>query len=303
MAALAALLLSSALVLLTFSAAPLPMPSPLPGELPAASPPAAMSVHRLSTGVTHRSAAFAYRGGSFWDDRDFSMAAVLVKHPKGDLLIDTGFGRDIDQHFAMMPWAFRVITSYDKRVPARAQLDAAGYDAKKLRGIVLTHAHWDHVSGVGDFPDIPVLVTAAERRFIRDGGTLSTVARSFTQARYEEYGFEDGPFLGFAKSHDLYHDGAIVLVPAPGHTPGSVIVFLALPNTKRYAFVGDLCWQLEGISEREERPWIQRSLADDDAAGVRANLLRMAAIAARFPELQIVPAHDARAMAKLPGLE
>jgi glyoxylase-like metal-dependent hydrolase (beta-lactamase superfamily II) len=261
-----------------------------------------MAVFQLPTGITHRSAGFAYRGGSFRDRRDFVMTAVLVKHPRGDLLIDTGFGRDIDAHFRAMPFTFRIATSYEQTGSAADQLDSAGYDRARLRGIILTHAHWDHVSGLPDLLGTPVWVSAEERRFIRDGGWISALARGFTNVRYEEYGFEGGPFLGFTRSHDVYGDGAIVIVPAPDHTPGSVIVFLTLPTGQRYALVGDLVWQREGISDREERPWLLRTLADGDPSGVRDNLLRMAAIAARFPELVIVPAHDARGFAAMPRL-
>lgn len=261
-----------------------------------------MSLVQLPTGVTHRSAAFAYRGGSLRDKRDFSMTALLVKHPRGDLLIDTGFGRHIDAHFQAMPLVFRAMTSFERGRSAAEQLDAAGYDRKALRAILLTHAHWDHVSGVPDFPDTPVWVTAEEHRYIGEGGMVTALARSFTGVRYEEYAFEGGAYLGFAKSHDVYGDGAIVVVPAPGHTPGSVIVFLTPSSGKRYALVGDLAWQREGITEREERPWLLRFLADADPSGVRDGLLRMAAIAARFPELTLVPAHEARGFADMPSL-
>jgi len=296
------LLVSLALFLSTFAAAPLPPPAPLTDALPPASPPADMALFQLPTGITHRSAAFGYRGGSFRDKRDFVMTAVLVRHPRGDLLIDTGFGRDIDAQFRTMPFFFRVATPYERSSSAAEQLDAAGYDRTRLRAIILTHAHWDHVSGVPDPPGTPVWVTAAGGRFIRDGGWVSGLMRGFADVRYEEYAFDGGPYLGFASSHDVYGDGAVVIVPAPGHTPGSVIAFLTLPSGTRYALVGDLVWQLEGIREREERPWLQRTLADTDPSGVRDNLLRMAAIAARFPDLTIVPAHDARGFAGLPRL-
>jgi glyoxylase-like metal-dependent hydrolase (beta-lactamase superfamily II) len=39
-----------------------------------------------------------------------------------------------------------------------------------------------------------------------------------------------------------------VIVPARGHTPGSVVMFITLSGGARYAFVGDLVWQLEGLS-------------------------------------------------------
>lgn len=294
------ILLLLLLFLNSFSSAPLPKPAAFAGTLPVATPPAAMALFHLPTGVTHRFAAFGYRGGSFFDQRDFAMSAVLVKHPQGDVLIDSGFGAGIDAQFAWMPLFFRLGTSYEKHTPAAAQLAQAGYDRQKLRGIVLTHAHWDHVSGLADFPEMPVLLTADEHRFIDSGSAWTAVARSLPDVIYEEYGFAEKAYLGFPKSRDLYGDGSIVIVPAPGHTPGSIIVFLALPDGRRYALVGDLVWQREGISEREEKPWLLRRNADSDAEHVRENILRMAALAARFPEMIIVPAHDSRGFAQMP---
>ena len=62
--------------------------------------PKEMAVFKIITGVNHRSAAFGYRGGSFFDKRDFvDGQALLIKHPKGDLLIDAGLGRDSQRRF------------------------------------------------------------------------------------------------------------------------------------------------------------------------------------------------------------
>jgi hypothetical protein len=150
-----------------------------------------------------------------------------------------------------------------------------------LRAILLTHAHRDHVSGLPDFPGVPVWITRPEHEFIRPGGRWQFGA-TLPGVHYEEYGFEDGPYLGFPASHDIYGDGAIAVVPAPGHTPGSVIIFVTLHDGTRYAFVDDLVWQLEGITECEERPWASEH-SDSDAAGTRANLLQMIAIQKRLP--------------------
>jgi len=300
--AAAVVLLLLALFVRTFLASPLPKPAPYAGPLPSATPPNDMAIYALITGVNHRVAAFGYRGGSLFDRRDFAMAGTLIRHPKGDLLIDTGFGRNIDQQFHTLPPLFRAITYYSLWQPAADQLIAAGYDPKSLHAILLTHSHWDHVSGLPDFAGVPVWVTAPEREFIRKSGRMD-FCRLFTGIRYEEYGFEGGPYLGFPASHDVYGDGSIVVVPAYGHTPGSVIIFVTPPFGGRYAFVGDLVYQMEGITEREERPWlVRRSGADEDAEGNRQNLLRMIALKERLPDLIIVPAHDLRGFAGLQRL-
>jgi glyoxylase-like metal-dependent hydrolase (beta-lactamase superfamily II) len=261
-----------------------------------------MALYALPTGLIHRKAASAYRGGSFFEERDSAVAAALVHHPRGDLLVDSGFGSRIDEQFARMPWPFRMVTTYERQRTAREQLRAAGYDPDRLRGILLTHAHWDHASGLVDFPKTPVLVTTEERRFVEEGGSLTVVARTTPDVHWETYGFEGGAYLGFPASHDVFGDGAVVVVPSPGHTPGSIVVFVTLPDGRRWAFLGDLAWQTEGVVEREERPWIWRRAVDSDEEAVRGGLVHVSQIASTYPEMRLVPAHDLRAFAELPRL-
>src|SRR5215470_1419926 len=198
-----------------YAASPFPAPPPLSDPLPQASSPASMAIYSLPTGVIHRTSAFAYRGGSPWKKWDSVMTAVLVCHPQGDVLIDTGVGRTIGSQLKQAPFLFRLGTDLMPLNTAADQLDASGYDRKNLRSILLTHAHWDHVSGVADFPGVPVLVTAAEHRFIHNDGFATAFARAIDPAALRDYGFDGGPYFGFAESHDLYGDGSIVIVPAP----------------------------------------------------------------------------------------
>ena len=275
-----------------------PYPEPL-GPLPRADPPPGMTLSALPTGAMQSKAAFAYRGGSFSETRDFTMTAVLVRHPRGDLLIDTGFGPDVTAHARTLPWLMRATTTWTAGVPAAEQLARGGYDLARLTGIVITHAHWDHVSGVPSFA-APVWMNASEREFVDGGSRLTSLMRSFGDAKIREYAWDGGPYLGFPRSHDWYGDGSIVLVPVPGHTPGSIAVFVTLPSGARFAFIGDLVWQREGLDIPAERPWMSRQLVDDDPAEVRSNISHMAAVHARFPEMVMVPAHDARAAAEIP---
>ncbi|MCM4078098.1 MBL fold metallo-hydrolase [Paractinoplanes hotanensis] len=266
---------------------PLLEPAPWPQPLPEASPPAEVAIHHLPTGTYVTRAALAFKGGSFGDKRHFASSAVLVRHPKGDLLIDAGFGADVAAHIAMLPRFVRA--PYEAGPTVSSQLDDAGYDRRRLLGVLPTHSHWDHVSGLDGLRDTPIWMNADEREYAASDPD-GKVYRSVSQGHeIHEYGFDDRPYLGFASSHDVYGDGSVVIALAGGHTTGSVVVFVALPAGQRYAFIGDLTWQIDGIRRRAERPWLLRKLADSDPEQLRQGLLRMIALDGL---MQIVPAHD-----------
>ena len=266
------------------------------GGLPQATPPADMAIYQLPTGTYMTRAAFAVRGGAFGDQRHFAATSVLIRHPQGDLLIDAGFGAAATEHIDMLP-SFRR-SPHELGNTVSEQLDAAGYDRTLLRGVLLTHSHWDHVSGL-DSLATPIWMTADERRYAsasKDDGVFTAVTKDH---EIREYGFDGPAYLGFASSHDFYGDGSVVIVPAAGHTTGSVIVFVTLPSGERFAFIGDLTWQRDGISRRLERPLMLRMLADSDAAQIRRDLLRVIALDGR---MQIVPSHDVASYTGIPLL-
>jgi N-acyl homoserine lactone hydrolase len=252
-------------------------------------PSRGVRLYQLPTGSYATRAALAFRGGSFREERAFAATAVLVRHPRGDLLVDAGFGARAEDHVRSLP-AFRRSRHVLGRT-ASDQLDEAGYDRRDLAGVLLTHSHWDHVSGL-DSLRVPVWITAEERRYAAAARADRVFATVAADHPIHEYGFDGPPHLGFPASHDVHGDGAVVVVPAPGHTSGSVVVFVTTSQDVRYAFVGDLAWQLEGVERGVDRPWLMRTLADSDAGQVRADLRRVMALE---PGVRVVPAHDARA--------
>lgn len=275
--------------------------SPLPAFAPPdARPPASMKLLALPAGTMRARAGLAFRGGSLAEERTFAMGGILVLHPQGNLLFDAGFGQKVDAHFQALPLPMRAAISYAKGTPVIEQLAKLGIQPRTLKGVVLTHAHWDHVSGLDDMRRVPVLLPRVELDFVRSGHRSTALLRSFGALDYRVYDFEGGPYLGFEKSHDVFGDGSVVLVAAGGHTPGSVIAFIHLPDGKRYALVGDVVWQAEGIALPAERPWLLRRMVDVDELRLRTVIVRLHALKQRDPALVIVPAHDARVWAGLP---
>ncbi|MFG6475609.1 MBL fold metallo-hydrolase [Microbacterium sp. P06] len=276
--------------------AQLPDPARMTGALPDARPPAEMKIFQIPTGTYLTRAAFAVTGGAFTEQRQFASTAILVRHPQGDLLIDAGFGDDADAHIKTLP-AFRR-APHDLAETVSTQLDAIGYDRKRLLGVLLTHSHWDHVSGL-DSLDVPIWMTKEEREYAANSTSDSVFGAVSRDHEIREYTLDGPAYLGFPSSMDFYGDGSVVVVPAAGHTTGSVIVFVTVPSGQRYAFIGDLTWQLDGITGRLEKPLMMRMLADSDTTQVRNDMERIIALQDR---LQVVPAHDARGYEGIPLL-
>jgi glyoxylase-like metal-dependent hydrolase (beta-lactamase superfamily II) len=253
-----------------------------------------MDIHQLPTGTYTTRAAFAIRGGSIFDKRRFAATAVLVRHPRGDFLIDAGFGRGVASHVQSLPRLSRA--PYDTTVTAREQLTGRGYDVSNLRGVLVTHCHWDHVSGIDDL-DVPIWINALELDYAGangDGGVFRAVSSG---RRIHEYSMAGTAYLGFSSSLDVYGDGSIVIALAGGHTEGSVVVFVTVPSGCRYAFIGDLTWQLDGVRRGLERPALMRMVADSDPQQTKRGLATVMALAG---SMDIIPAHDRDAYDGIP---
>ena len=293
-----AILIAAAGLLLTFTAGKLELPEVDVGALPPASPPAGMSISVLPTGTYETPAALAFRGGSWKDTRQFATGALLVRHPKGNLLIDVGMGKNVDEHVKTLPAMQR--TPYTKGAPVVAQLAAGGLKPGDLAGVIPTHAHWDHISGLEDLGGVAVLVSTAGEAFIETKRPDTELLNSFHGINYRPYDFEGGPYLGFPRSHDVFGDGSVVIVPAPAHTPNSVVVFVNLPSGARYALVGDLVWQMEGLELPAEKPWMMRRVIGEDDEQVRRDIALVRAASKKYPQLHPLPAHDLSAFRTIP---
>lgn len=287
---------------LVWSFVPAPLPLNEDIRIEPITPPRVEGV-RLSaipSGSMQALEAFAYRGGSPLRTVEFAVGAILVRHPDGNLLFDTGFGRDVAQHVDSMPALMRAMTSYEAGRPVAQQLVEGGVPLEEITRVVLTHAHWDHVSGLPDFPGVQIMASQAEAAFIEGDDPAAALVRSFGFLPIGPFHYRDVPYLGFAQSFDVFGDGSVVMVPVPGHTPGSTLTFVHTGDGKHYALLGDLVWYREGITQRAERPLLSRWMADHDARAVREQIVHLHRLQKLMPELVMVPAHDPRVWNTLP---
>ena len=248
----------------------------------------------VKTASSHTVEGLTFDGGDMFRAVEVNHVAVVVEHPRGTFLFDTGLGREVDRQFHQeMPFWAKPLLAYGPVRPVRDQLEAAG--VAPIAGIFLSHAHWDHASALVDFPESEVWVQQAEQEFIRTAEppvVLPSQVRS-PAIRWKRFAFADRPFAGYDRSLDLFDDGSMVLVPMAGHTPGSVGLFLTVASGRQYFFVGDTVWQREAARRATHKPWLPRRLVDHDHAGLEAALRQLQALMTARPDLVVVPAHDA----------
>lgn len=283
-----------------------PEPAGLSNPLPAARPPAGLAFSVLQTGVSDGTAEALIVGRGRWTEhRRPSQSAVLIRHPAGTVLFDSGLGRQVDAQFAVNSAFHRHAFGYTRQGhrPVVDQLLQAGWDPARVGTIIPSHMHWDHVSGLPDFPGAEVWVTPQERAGAAYGHAPAFLPSQFEHVtRWRDLRFDGPPLLGFGASHDVFGDGSVVLLPLGGHTAGQVGLLLRLPSGATYLFTGDVTWTLEGITRAADRSWLLRQVlpVDHDEAANRRVIAHLHQLMQRHPDIRIVPAHDEHVLETLP---
>lgn len=276
----------------------------LESALPAAHPPQGLSFSTLKTSESNGTfEALIVGGGSWLRYRHPAHTAVLVKHPQATFLFDTGLGRRVGEQFAANSWINQQLFAYRPATPAADQMDKAGWPLDSVRMIVPSHMHWDHVSGLADFPQAEVWASTEEREHAQHGTTPAFLPSQFAGVqRWHDLRLTHGPYMGYPASLDMFGDGSVVLVPLGGHTAGQVGMFLNLPSGQRYFFTGDVTWTIEGLQKPADRSWLLRHVVhlDHDEAANQSSIVHIHQIMQRYPTLKVVPAHDENVQKTLP---
>jgi glyoxylase-like metal-dependent hydrolase (beta-lactamase superfamily II) len=197
---------------------------------------------------------------------------VLLAHrvvwPDSSVMIDT----------AMAPAATKKMPGSKADAPAFDRVEAA---MKKASAIVFTHEHVDHVGGVAAAPDFPAIAKKVR----------------MTREQYDSSKLERGEFPAgtLATLEPLSYQGlyavapGVVLQKAPGHSPGSQMIYVELGNGQRFLFVGDVAWTKDNIKLQIGRPGIATLLMKEDRPAVAAQLHALAELP---PDVHVVVAHD-----------
>ena len=159
------------------------------------------------------------------------VSVYLIEHPKGLILVDTGWHRDMspegvyDKAAQIKSLGSRVLYNVNQgQIPlgeaVDEQLATMGIKPADLDYVLLTHLDCDHANGLRAVKDAKHIIVAQEELdcarkngFIRykkkwwEGVDLQTI----------EWNGTEGPVQ---KSFDLFGDGSIKMINIPGHCDG-----------------------------------------------------------------------------------
>ena len=199
----------------------------VPGELPSA-------VGYLS--VVDDSTPESDAVGGAPGTRTFEVTPVFqIRFRTGWVMVDAGMSHDA----AGKDGVFHQ-DNYDKAESA----------LRRARLIVATHEHSDHVDGVINSPYFgevapKTMLTGAQMHTLLgkpgrgSGGLDSARARHFILVDY---------------TRALPIAPGVVLVRAPGHTPGSQIVYVKLASGRELMLIGDIVWHHAGLDMQHQKP-------------------------------------------------
>ncbi|GGX47144.1 MBL fold metallo-hydrolase [Saccharospirillum salsuginis] len=280
------------------------------GRLGAAPPPDGLRISLIKTAQSSGAAeALVVKGGRLFTERHLIHAALLVEHPDGRFLYDTGLGRTTNDAFADNRWWHRSLLDYEQLNPAVDQLREAGYTRDDIDFIIPSHLHWDHVGGPPDFPQTPVWAPQQALTEAEHGHRPAFLVEQINAAGDWTTLELTGPaYRGFGPSLDLFGDGRLILVDLSGHAHGQVGLFIHLDSGRDLFFIGDTSWTLRGVEQAQPRPKLVQWLAGVDADREQnlSVLQRIHRLSRDQPDLDIIPAHDefvADTLARFPQFE
>lgn len=170
---------------------------------------------------------------------DFVVYNLLIDHPEGTILVDTGSHPEAgDGHWPEPVYQLFEHYDADERTLERA-LDEAGHGLDDIDAVIQTHLHIDHAGGLYHFEDtdVPIYVHAEELRNAFYGakveGHPAYLAADFDRSVNWNpiHLWETTPWDG------------ITLHRFPGHTPGLLGLTIELENDGTLLFTSDECLQ------------------------------------------------------------
>lgn len=211
--------------------------------------------------------------GGEWSMREMAVYSYKIVFPGGHIVVDTA----AEPEQAKEAGATAVdMDSYGRMMAAMESADH----------IVITHEHMDHIGG---------LAAGADGERFRKQMTLTEEQLAFPVYRAPAE-FQEGALEGY---EPLSYEGTyalapgVVLIKAPGHTPGSQMVFVQLQDGSEYLMIGDIAWHFDSVTTMKARPrFVSYNFLNEDRDMVHWELAELKRLHEEEPGIIMMAGHD-----------
>ena len=239
--------------------------------VPAQSPPG-MKMYVFSSGALTIGKNILQNLGPT-DNIQVPVGFFVVRHPKGNVLFDTGNNDKIltdPSYWGPYFKALNPVVTPD--VAIDAQLGKIGLKPDDITYVVVGHLHLDHGGNVGKFPNSTLIVQKDEMRnaFWPEPGTAGGYIPGDVAPLRSAMGEampNKGKMVQLTGDMDIFGDGSVVVKRWVGHTPGSQMLLVRLPKTGPIILTSDNVYFRENV-EKNILPNV--TLAYDPAGILRA---------------------------------
>ena len=175
------------------------------------------------------------------------VAFFLIKHPKGNVLFETGNNdKIITDPTYWGPLAAALEPGRSPDVAIDAQLDKIGVKPSDINYVILGHMHLDHAGNVGKFPSATIVYQRDEivnAFWPKPGFGCCYITGDFAMLR------NDVGQNSLNGDLDLFGDGSIYIHRQVSHTPGSQMAVVRLPKTGPVVLTSDVCYLMENLQK------------------------------------------------------
>lgn len=271
--------------------------------------PVRVRVELLTVGSTVHFGALV--GMSTWRITRFPAMAALIRHPTaGAMLFDTGFGTRTRNGNGLALAAFRRVLPVSLRNDEliNRQLVARGVDPRQLAFIFISHAHPDHIGGLGDLPPRPIMWSRDTRDTIKTSAGFSRLRQGVLPGLLPQYVWannsliEDCPAVligdelpGFPLGYDLIGDQSVVAVPLPGHANGQYGLMCRVEGGRTLFLVSDAAWIAQNYTEKVNQSRLLNVFLHN-ATAYGTTLAGLRRLHRARPDIAIVPTHCAQSI-------
>lgn len=156
----------------------------------------------------------------------------------------------------------------------------------KASKILITHEHGDHIAGVLRTKNYKALAPKTILTYQQVNTLLH--APQMPELAIDRIRVKDFITVDF---YDILPVApGVVLIKAPGHTPGEIMIYAQCENGKEYLFSGDVSWSYAGINEKKQKPKDQIKRIGEDPVQIQFELNWLNTLSDKG--IQVIVSHD-----------